>query len=459
MLKNRHSSANDQALPRLFELPPIAGKKVTVDFSAPRLSSVGGLALVRYFERSSSNIIDRMEACIDDPRNQSYVKHGLSEMLRQRVYQIMAGYEDADDCDRLRGDGILKMCAGRTAASESDLASQPTMSRLENSLSHKELYDIGNCFVEDFIASYDSEPDAIIIDADDTNADTYGAQQLTLFNAYYGEYCYMPLLLFEGRSGKLILPILRPGRGNKAINIAGLLKRLIAKLRKHWRHTKFIFRGDSHFCSRAFMDWAVDRRDGIYFITGISGNARLKREVAGKLKSAVSSYERSGKDVRTFHSFDYRAGSWKHIQKVVAKIEVNRFGTNVRYVVTNFKDQRPRFLYEDCYCDRGRMELMIGELKNGLKADRMSCNKFSANQFRLFLHCAAYVVLHSFRQKMLAGTALASCTITTLREKIILSAVAIDEAKTRIHLHFSQDAPMMEEMSAMLARMRLKRAA
>lgn len=313
----------------------------------------------------------------------------------------MAGFEDADDCDRLCCDGILKMCAGRSASDEIDLASQPTMTRLENRLTRKELYDIGEAFIDDFIASYNSEPDSIIIDADDTNADTYGAQQLTLFNAYYGEYCYMPLLLFEGRSGKLILPILRPGRGNKAINISGLFKQLITKLRKKWKHTQIIVRGDSHFCSHDFMDWAAEQQDGIHFITGLAGNVKLQKTTAHWLDTAVASYKATGEEVRMFHSFMYKANSWKHQQRVFVKIEVNSLGTNVRYVVTDFKGRRPSFIYSECYCGRGRMEQMIAELKNGLKADRMSCNKFSANQFRLYLHCAAYVILHSFQADML----------------------------------------------------------
>ena len=223
------------------------------------------------------------------------VVHNQTEMLRQRIYQIMAGFEDADDCDRLCRDGILKMCAGRSASDEIDLASRPTMTRLENRLSRKELFDIGEAFIDDFIASYNSEPDSIIIDADDTNADTYGAQQLTLFNAYYGEYCYMPLLLFEGRSGKLILPILRQGRGNKAINISGLLKRLITKLRKKWKHTQIIVRGDSHFCSRDFMGWATEQQDGIHFITGLAGHSirSCTRPIPGSICKGLLSKSRS----------------------------------------------------------------------------------------------------------------------------------------------------------------------
>ena len=114
------------------------------------------------------------------------VVHSQTEMLRQRIYQIMACFEDADNCDRLCRNEILKMCAGRSASDEIDLASQSTMTRLENRLSRRELFDIGEAFIDDFISSYNSEPDSIIIDADDTNAGKYGAQQLTLFNAYYG---------------------------------------------------------------------------------------------------------------------------------------------------------------------------------------------------------------------------------------------------------------------------------
>lgn len=435
MSKITSYSTDHQTFPALFELEPVAGKKVTADFSAPELSSLGGLPLVREYEKSSNRIIERIESCIKDPRREPMVVHSQTEMLRQRTCQIMAGFEDADDYGRLCRDGILKMCAGRSASDGIDLASQPTMTRLENRLSRKELFDIGEAFIDDFIASYNSEPDSIIIDAD-----TYGAQQLTLFNAYYGEYCYMPLLLFERRSGKLILPIIRPGRGNKAINISGLLKQLITKLRKKWKHTQITVRGNSHFCSRDFMDWETGQQDGIHFITGLAGNVKLQKITAHWLDTAVASYKATGEEVRMFHSFMYKADSWKHQQRVVVKIEVNSLGTNVRYVVTDFKGQKSSFIYSECYCDRGRMEQMIAELKNGLKADRMSCNKFSANQFRLYLHCAAYVILHSFQADMLAGTGLECSTITTMREKLLLSTVSIDEKKTCIRLRFSQKA-------------------
>lgn len=240
--------------------------------------------------------------------------------------------------------------------------------------------------------------------------------KITLFNAYYGEYCYLPLLLFEGRSGKLILPILILGRGNKAINISGLLKQLITKLRKKWKHTQIIVRGDFHFCFHDFMDWATEQQDGIHFITGLAGNVKLQKITAHRLDTAVASYKATGEEVRMFHSFMYKANSWKHLQRVVVKIEINSLGTNVRYVVTDFKGQRSSFIYSECDCERGRMEQMIAELKNGLKADRMSCDKSSANQFGHYLHCASYVILYSFQADMLVETELKCSTITTMRK-------------------------------------------
>ena len=270
------------------------------------------------------------------------------------------------------------MWVGRSASDEIDLASQSTMTRLENRLSRKELFDIGEAVIDDFIASYNSEPDSIIIDADDTNADTYGAQQLTLFKAYYWEYCYMPLLL-ERRSGKLILPIFRPGRGNKAINILGLLKQLITKLHKKWKHTQIIVRGDSHFCSHDFMDWATEQQDGIHFITGLAGNVKLQKTIAHWLDNTVASYKVTGERCACSIRLCTRPIPGSIYKGLLSKSRPTVFGTNVRYVVTDFKGQRSSFIYSECYCDRGRMEQMIAELKNGLKADRMSCNKFSAN--------------------------------------------------------------------------------
>ena len=226
MLKN-----NFQSTPQNLDLFPISNKPVALSFTGDQISSDGGLLLLREVE-SQLGLIDRISSCVTDDRDQRYIDHTIKEMLIQRVFQIAAGYEDCNDCDDLRNDMVFKMCAGRLPQSGQELASQPTMSRLENSVDSKDLYRMGVEFLDTFIDSYDREPKVIILDCDDTNNDTYGQQELSQFNNYYHEYCYMPLHIYEGLSGNLITTILKPGRRNKQSDVASLLKKLIGRLRE-----------------------------------------------------------------------------------------------------------------------------------------------------------------------------------------------------------------------------------
>jgi hypothetical protein len=310
----------------------------------------------------------------------------------------------------------------------------------------RELYQMGVCFVEQFIHSYKQEPEAIILDCDDSNFNAYGAQQGILFNNYYDEYCYMPLFIFEGISGKMILPLLRNGRRNKSTNIFGILRRLITLMRKYWKNTRFIIRGDSHFCCKEMMDWAIDL-PYVDFITGLTGNSVLSAKTRDWEEMAKKQYQRHKEPICFFRTFFYKAGSWKNPQRVIVKIEVNEKGLNVRYVVTSFKHNNSRFLYQSLYCGRGQMELYIKELKTYLDADRTSCNKFSANQFRLFLHAAAYVLLLGIKQEVLKGTELENASILSIREKILLTAVHIRELKGKIKIELPQKHPYRELLS------------
>jgi hypothetical protein len=444
-------------LPELFSLTPVCGKPVSLSFSAPDLSSQGGLLLMREYEQNQG-FIRSLCSHIEDERRSCLVRHKYEEMLTQRVFQIASGYEDADDCDLLRKDSILKMCCGRTPEG-AGLSSQPTMSRLENKVITRELYNIGVEFVQQFIASYDQEPDVIILDCDDTNFDTHGAQQGSLFNSYYDEYCYMPLLIFEGVSGKMILPILREGRRSKVTNITGVLIRLIRLMREHWKNTRFIVRGDGHFCCYPFMDWAKDK-PYVYFMTGLTGNSALHKRCDTWVKMAEKQYKYGRIPVKFYRTFTYQAGSWENAQRVIVKIEVNEKGTNVRYTVTNFTHGSSRFLYEEMYCGRGQMELYIKELKTYLDAGRTSCHRFKANQFRLFLHSAAYVILHGLKSEMFPATALQKASILTIREKILLTAVHIKQMKTKIKIEFPKEHPFKDDLSRILRRFEaLKRAA
>jgi len=409
----------------LFKLSDFENKKVQVRFDLEDTSSDGGLLLLKEVD-NEIGLIDRLSGCLQDNRHQGYVKHSYGSMLRQRIMQIAAGYEDANDCNSLKDDGIMKVCANH----HQPLSAQPTMSRFENQADNKQLYKMAMAFVDNFIASYANEPKVIIIDSDDTNSFTYGQQELSLYNNYYGDYCFMPLHVYEGITGKLITTILKPGRRSKSVNVFSVLKRILEYLHQHWPNTLIVFRGDSHFCSKEVMDY-THNLPWVEFITGLTGNPVLNKLAKLTIESAKRSYESDGKAVKRYHSFLYKAGSWTYAQRAVVKVEVTSMGTNVRFIVSSL-NIRAKALYEQGYCARGAAELRIKDHKTYLLSDRMSCNSFKANQFRLFLHSAAYVLIHTLQSEVLQGTEFCRSTIKTIQLKLIKVAARVKILKTKV---------------------------
>jgi hypothetical protein len=379
-----------------------------------------------------------MSRCIDDPRHQSYVAHSVESLLKQRIFQIAAGYEDCNDCNTQRSDKVLKIACDCNPTTSPSLASQPTMSRFENQPTRRELYDLAYFFVTHFMNSYADEPPIIILDCDDTNTNTHGQQEFAFYNDYYGEYCFMPLHIYEGLSGKLITSILKPGRRSKNINVYSILKRIISHLQTKWKNTIIVIRGDSHFCCHELMDWAHGKRN-IRFITGITGNSVLNKLSEGTKLSAEREYKKYETPVKRYHSFEYKAGSWEYSQRVIVKVEVSSMGTNVRYIVTDMKEYRTQQLYEKGYCGRGNMELRIKDHKLYLQSDKMSCNSFLANQMRLFMHSAAYVILHTLQKEILKETEFANATMKTIQLKIIKVAAWVKEIGTKIKIELPKE--------------------
>lgn len=418
----------------LFPFTPLKGRKITAVFDEPLVSSDGGLMLLREV-LIETGIIRSLANALHDPRHPSYVDHPLEEMLTQRVTQICCGYEDANDCDSLRDDPLFKMTAGRFPE-QTALASQPTMSRLENQVSVKELLRIAYALIDQFIASFDPAPEAIVLDLDPTADTVHGTQQLALFNAFEDEYCFMPFHLYDGLSGKLITTVLRSGKTPTDREIISVLKRVISRLRKAFPKTRLIFRADSHHTKPAVMDW-LESRD-VDFVTGLGINQRIKEQFAGVLEEARLKYKRTGREARTFASGFYQAKSWSRARRVICRVLVTANGEDMRFIVTSFEHSGAKYLYETVYCGRGAMELMIKDHKNGLNSDRTSCHKFTANQFRLFLHSAAYVVMHYLRREKLKGTQLACAQFNTIRLRLLKIGARIESGRTRILLHFPQ---------------------
>ena len=415
------------------------------------LSSFGGLAMLRQ-EEQHLGIASRLASCITDRRRKYLVHHSLEEIIMTRIFQICLGYEDVNDCDRNRREPMMKL-AVNSENLDKDICSSSTMCRFENSVTDEELLAIQDLFVTMFILSYGGKaPSHIILDCDDTDIDTYGKQEQTIFNTYYDSFCYMPLMVFEGYSGRLILPLLKPGRRNKTANVYDTLRWLIETIRAAWPETIITVRGDSHFCSHELMDWITGTgQKRLFFITGLSANSvLLGNPVVGRLTEKVRhDYELFKHPVREYGAFFYKAGSWTYGQRVVVKVEMTKMGglPNIRFIVSNIRSVEARPLYETTYCQRGRDELYIRQFKEGVKGDRLSCHTFNANRLRIFLHGMAYNLMLSLRERAFKGTSLERATLLTIRERILLTAVNVKELKTKVVIEYPKYHPMHKELA------------
>lgn len=428
-----------------FEFKTISGKKVTADFTGGQVTSDGGVLLLREIA-NRLGIVDQLAEVIRDTRHPSYVRHEVKRLLMQRILQIACGYEDADDADDIRTDPGFKAACDRLP-SEADLASQPTMSRFENALTQKDVYRIADVLVHQFLSAYDAPPDGIILDLDDTDDPTHGAQQLSLFNGYHDEYCYMPLFIFEGVSGRLVSSILRPGKRPGGNEVRSIVKRIIARIRAAWPKVGILIRGDSHFATPELYAWC-DAHE-VHYILGLSSNSVLKTLTHPALSAARLTYERSGETSRVFREIRYQAGTWHRALRVIVMAEVSGQGDNIRFIVTSLESSRPSFLYETVYCGRGRMENFIKDHKVALKSGRTSCHRFTANGVRLMLHSAAYVIMHAFREQALAGTDFAAAQFDTIRLRLLKIGAEVRELNTKLRFVLPASFPLKEVFAVM----------
>ncbi len=425
--------------PEQLEFSRIGRTRVQAVFDEPELSSDGGALLIR--ESAELNgIIDGMCGAISDDRDRAHVRHMLKELLSQRVSQICQGYEDANDCNWLRNDSVFKIASGRSP-SDDPLASQPTMTRLENNVSLRDLIRLFYAFLDNFLDSYTGAPESIVIDMDPTPNRVYGGQQLGLFNAHYDQYCLMPFHIYEGQTGRLISTVIRPGKTPTDKEIIGLLRRIVKRIRQRFPKTMIIFRADSHHTKPAILDWLEDKNNNVQYILGMATNNVLKQEVQPLLEQLSKRQHDDWQKSRRFHTFYYAAQSWSMKRRIIARIEASALGVDVRFIVTSFADAGSKFLYETAYCGRGNAELMIKEHKCFLKSSRTSCTDIKANQFRLFLHSAAYVIMHGMRETLLQGTELSKATFQTIQLRLLKVAARVEVGKTFVRLHMPSSSP------------------
>jgi Transposase DDE domain group 1 len=438
-----------------LHLAPVGAKAVDLDFDGGRLSSDAGLVLLKDPDEQLG-LTHNLAAVLSDPRDPRRVHFTHRDLLKQRVFQIAAGYEDANDANTLRHDPIFKLLLDRLPETGAPLASQPTLSRFENRVSRTELYRMALVLVDHFLASYVRPPKLIVLDFDDTEDPVHGGQEQARYDGYYGGYCFMPLHLYEGLSGRLITTIFKAKRFTGAQMLA-VLTRLVKRLRQAWPHTLLIFRGDSHFAYPEVMQW-IEEQPALSYVTGLTSNRVLMELAREIVEQAKRAYERDGGKITRFHSTRYQAGTWSRSRRVVLKVEVSTQGVNTRFVVTDMEYARTKVLYQQIYCARGQAENEIKDHKLYLKSDRTSCHRFEANQFRLFLHSAAYVLLDTLRREVLKTTPWASATMETIQLRLLKLGARVQEFTDRIKISLPSScpvAPVLRRSLTLLACVRL----
>ena len=437
-----------------MEFFPSAGKKVVADFSGGDITSDACALLLGEIDKQIG-LTQAIASCIHDKRQAAKVRQSILDLIRERIFFIASGYEDCNDADTLKSDPVFKLLAGRCPQSDNDLASQPTLSRFENSINRSELYNIAEVFVSLFIQRHKKNPpEKIILDADATDDPAHGQQEFSFYHGYYENYCYLPLLVFAqcGREeeDELLAAVLRRSNIHGGYGTVSILKRIVTRLRTAFPNTKILFRGDSAFALPEIYQWCETGK--INYLIGLPKNNRLLALAEPFMYDALAEYEEEGEKVRRFYDIEYAAGSWKRERRVILKAEVLFAEENPRFVVTNLTGGDPEDLYE-LYVKRGDSENRIKELKLDLNSGRTSCHGFRANQFRLLLHAASYILLQELR-KCLEKTELAKAQVRTLRAKLLKIGAWVKETVRRVWIRMAGGFPLKEFFFSILCRIR-----
>ena len=405
-----------------------------VDFEGGEVSSDGGLLLVREVDRRLG-LTERAAAVLHDPRDPDLITHPLRDLIRQRVYAIVQGYEDLNDHGELRQDVLLQAMLDR----DEPLASAPTLCRLENRASRATAWALHGELIETFIASFKSAPTELVLDFDATDDPVHGKQEGRFFHGYYDCYCFLPLYVFCGE--QLLVSYLRPSKIDGAKHAWAILALLTRRLRQAWPDVRLIVRADSGFCRRRMLSWC--ERHGVGYCVGLAKNERLNAATAAHREQLARQFAAAGVKQRTFHEFTYAAATWHTERRVIARLEHGDKGDNPRYIVINLSGDAA-MLYDALYCARGEAENRIKEAQLGLFADRTSCHYFAANQFRLLLSSLAYVLVERLRALALAGTDFARLQASTLRTKLLKIGAVIVRNTRRVRVLLSSAYPYQE---------------
>ena len=405
-------------------------------FDGGRLTSDGGLPWLAEAE-DAVGVCAALAAGVPEWRR-LHIHHSIASLVRQRVFQIACGYEDQNDADTLRSDPLLKLVCGRRPESDPDLASQPTLSRLENAVDRHACGRLAHALLAVYLRAreQDGPPAHILLDIDSTDDPTHGEQEGSRYHGYYGQHMYHPLLIFDGETDHLLTALLRPGNAHASRGVLSVLRVLVPRLRARWPGVQIELRADSGCAVPALYTYC--EREGITYTIGLIPNSRLETVAAPLLAQAHAQQAQSGQKARLVADTPYQAGSWDRERRVVYKAEALAKGPNTRFVVTTRSDP-PEALY-DFYVDRGTPELWIKDLKRACFADRLSDCRFWANQFRLLLYAAAYWLLDTLR-RWLCAQGYPPLQLDTLRLRLLKIGGRVRDLVTHVRLHLASGHP------------------
>jgi hypothetical protein len=424
-------------------------RPIVARFDQPQASSDGGAVLLTVID-DRLGLTWRLASAIRDRRQPGKVAHPLRDLLRQRVFGLACGYADCNDAARLSDDPIYKLLLDRDPVDGAALGSQPTLSRFENAVGRADLYRFGTALVDAVLTAHrerlGDSVRLITIDLDATDDPTHGQQELAFFNGYYDTWCYLPLIATVTFNTEpiqhVVAALLRPGTGAATRGVRGLLRRLFTKLRTLFPRARLRVRADAGFADTkllAFLDAAA-----VEYVLGLTSNRRLDKRVRRLLGRARMQARATGETATLYGDTRYAARRWDRKRRIIMKAEVLCYPgrsrkDNPRFLVTNLP-HRPVTVYTRLYCDRGDMENRLKELQQGLAMDRTSCSRFVANQLRVLLSVAAYVLFQGL-QIFARATVLSAAQVWTLRERLLKVAVWVERSARRIVLHLPQAFP------------------
>ena len=416
---------------KTISFPACRKRKVEAEFSGGEVTSDGGMVLIRGIDRRLG-LTAAVAQVLEDPREPGKITHTALDLVRQRVYGLVAGYEDLNDHDTLRHDPGFQTAVERDEA----LASSPTLCRFEQWGDRRTAWELHRMLVEQFIASQRSAPAELMLDFDGTDDPVHGKQVGSFFHKYYDGYCFLPLYVFCG--DQLLVSYLRPGNSDGAKHAWPILALLVRRLRQAWPDVRIIFRGDGGFCRPQLMRWC--ERKKVEYVIGLAKNAVLRRKADHLITAAATAWATTGEKQRLFGEVRYGAKTWSCDRRVIVKAEHTDQGSNPRFVVTSLT-QPPQELYDELYCARGEMENRIKEQQLDLFADRTSCHAWWPNQFRLLLSSLAYTLVEALRRLVLTGTGLAQAQSGTIRLKLFKIGAVVMRNTRRVRFFLSSAYP------------------